>query len=120
MRATLARAFGQPDDVLNVVPSHPRPKLKPKSKDLLIHVKACSLSPGDYRRLRGEADGALGKVDFPYIPGGDVCGVVEEVGQDVQGFQAGDEVRLDRTAHPHAGLVRSSGPARTRKPRQYL
>lgn len=93
MRATLAKAFGEPNSVLNVAPSHPRPVLNPKSKDLLIHVKACSLSPGDYRRLRGEADGAFPAIQFPYIPGGDVCGVVEAVGDDVQGFKVGDEVR---------------------------
>lgn len=94
MRATLAKSFGEPRDVLSVVASHPKPVLQPKSKDLLIHVKACSLSPGDYRRLRGEADGALGNVDFPYIPGGDVCGIVEDVGEEVQGFRVGDEVPL--------------------------
>eukprot|EP00892_Ulva_mutabilis_P003295 jgi/Ulvmu1/1337/UM011_0065.1 len=105
MRAALASAFGQPDDVINVAPSHPKPQLQPKSKDLLINVKACSLSPGDYRRLRGEADGALPKVAFPYIPGGDVCGVVEAVGQDVQGFKAGDEVIATWSEFGKGGLA---------------
>lgn len=60
---------------------------------LLLRVRACSLSPSDYRMLTGDASLIKKPKDgFPYVPGGDVCGVVLEVGKGVDGFKKGDEV----------------------------
>jgi NADPH:quinone reductase-like Zn-dependent oxidoreductase len=95
MRAAIASSFGKPDDVIQVIADRPKPVLVPGSKKLLIRVHACSLSPGDVRMLLGEADFVKKpKGGFPYVPGGDVCGIVEEMDTELQNarFKVGDEV----------------------------
>ena len=61
---------------------------------LLLRVQACSLSPGDWRTLSGETKLIRKPKDgFPYIPGGDICGIVEEVGEGASTeFSVGDQV----------------------------
>jgi len=77
MKATLVSTFGQPDDVMLVLEGAV-PKPDPSEKKLLIRVMACSLSPGDYRALLGEKT-IVANPTMPYIPGGDVSGIVEHV-----------------------------------------
>jgi len=62
------------------------PELGPT--DVVVQVKAFSFNPVDYkiRQSRSAND------DSPVILGWDAAGVVEEVGSQVQGFRAGDEV----------------------------
>jgi len=59
-----------------------------------IKVKAVSLNPIDYKivETEGGLSGAGWSMDFPYTPGYDISGVVDEVGEDVVGFVQGDEV----------------------------
>ena len=97
MAAIIATSFGSAQDVLKRVDDQPKPQLKDAkakgAKHLLVRVQACSLSPGDYRMLSG--DGKLikkPKGGFPYVPGGDVCGVVEAIGSSVSDFAVGDTV----------------------------
>jgi len=60
-----------------------------KTKKLLIGVRACSLSPSDYRMLSGDC--ALVKTTrVPFVPGGDIAGVVLESESDE--FATGDAV----------------------------
>ena len=67
------------------------PVLQPGSKQLLIRVHACSVTPGDYRMITGIAKFLKKPRDgFPYIPGLDVSGTVVE--SSVEDFTAGDEV----------------------------
>ena len=74
MKAVLASAFGEPDTVLSVGQA-PQPTTADKQK-LLIRVHACSLSPSDYRGLMGDKKVVACPSEWPYIPGGDVSGVV--------------------------------------------
>jgi NADPH:quinone reductase len=58
-----------------------------KGKDVLVQVKAVSVNPVDTKqRKMKEDDGKFRILGF------DAAGVVEEVGEDVQGFEPGDEV----------------------------
>ena len=36
--------------------------------------------------------GALGKPQYPHVPGHELCGIVSRVGKNVKGFQVGDAV----------------------------
>jgi zinc-binding alcohol dehydrogenase family protein len=64
------------------------PKPTAKGKDLLVEVKAISVNPVD-TKIRAPQD----KVESePKILGWDAAGVVVEVGEEVTGFQPGDEV----------------------------
>ena len=64
------------------------PKPAAKDKDLLVQVKAISVNPVD-TKVRTPKD----KVEAePKILGWDAAGIVVEVGDEVRGFQPGDEV----------------------------
>ncbi len=56
--------------------------------DLLVKVEAISVNPVD-TKLRAPKDGVESE---PRILGWDVAGVIEAVGEQVEGFQPGDEV----------------------------
>ncbi|THV02596.1 GroES-like protein [Dendrothele bispora CBS 962.96] len=65
-----------------------RPIPKVQDGELLIKVIATALNPGDWKIQRwGVKFGGQ-----PVIPGMDTAGVVEEVGQNVVGFQKGDRI----------------------------
>jgi NADPH2:quinone reductase len=59
----------------------------PGPEELLVRVRSAGVNPGDWR-LREGGYGTVG----PAVLGREVAGVVEQVGADVRGFSAGDEV----------------------------
>ena len=61
------------------------------STDLLVRNHATGVNPIDYR-VRAGFLGAPIDPSKPVIVGWDGCGVVEQVGKDVTGFEKGDEV----------------------------
>jgi NADPH:quinone reductase-like Zn-dependent oxidoreductase len=65
--------------ILEMAQEYPKPVLKPNSFSLMIKVDACALNPGDLHILQGRVSLVI-KPKFPYIPGFDVSGVVEQVG----------------------------------------
>eukprot|EP00172_Hildenbrandia_rubra_P001759 Plantae.Rhodophyta-Hildenbrandia_rubra.ctg23505.p1 GENE.Plantae.Rhodophyta-Hildenbrandia_rubra.ctg23505~~Plantae.Rhodophyta-Hildenbrandia_rubra.ctg23505.p1 ORF type:complete len:354 (-),score=40.25 Plantae.Rhodophyta-Hildenbrandia_rubra.ctg23505:1068-2129(-) len=88
MKCVTVSAFGEVNDVVNVVTDFPKPELKPGSGQMLIRVHACSTSPGDWRTMSGSTD-AVRKPKFPYIPSQDVCGIVVNIDGDGK-FKVGD------------------------------
>eukprot|EP00560_Eucampia_antarctica_P006305 CAMPEP_0197823178 /NCGR_PEP_ID=MMETSP1437-20131217/495_1 /TAXON_ID=49252 ORGANISM="Eucampia antarctica, Strain CCMP1452" /NCGR_SAMPLE_ID=MMETSP1437 /ASSEMBLY_ACC=CAM_ASM_001096 /LENGTH=347 /DNA_ID=CAMNT_0043422195 /DNA_START=85 /DNA_END=1128 /DNA_ORIENTATION=+ len=91
MKVVLVSKFGQPDDVMSVVEGVTK-KPAPSKKELLIRVMACSLSPGDYRALLGDKR-VVANPTMPYIPGGDVSGIVEDVPEILKNqYDIGDRV----------------------------
>ena len=84
MRALLYDEFGPPD-VLHVGEA-PEPDAGPGQ--VRIAVRAAAVNPWDWKVRRG---GQI-EVEFPYIPGVDVAGVVDEVGEGVDDIAAGDAV----------------------------
>ncbi|KEF09317.1 MULTISPECIES: NADP-dependent oxidoreductase [Streptomyces] len=116
MKAVIAHSYGDPDTLTWT--DQPDPKVGPDS--VLVRVKAAGVNPVDWKVLAGYLDPMM-DVHFPLIPGWDVAGVVEAVGQDATEFDVGDEVvgyvRKDEVQHgTFAELV--AAPVRTlaRKP----
>lgn len=64
-----------------------KPKIEKDSKDVIVNVKAAGICGSDLGRVM-----VTGTYHFPTIPGHEFCGVVEEVGNQVEGFKPGDRV----------------------------
>ncbi|WP_326765277.1 NADP-dependent oxidoreductase [Streptomyces sp. NBC_01591] len=86
-RAVEFSEYGGPE-VLRVVD---REVPRPGPGQVLVEVRAAGVNPLDWQ-LRSGAVAAMMPVEFPSVPGGDVAGVVADVGADVTDFAAGDEV----------------------------
>ncbi len=61
----------------------------PGAGEVLVRVRATSLNARDLMMLE---DGMGLTVKFPFVPGSDIAGVVEAVGDGVQRFRVGDRV----------------------------
>ncbi len=61
--------------------------------DVLIRVKACGICGSDVHGL----DGSTGRRIPPIVMGHEAAGVIEAVGANVKGWQAGDRVTFDST-----------------------
>lgn len=94
MKAVVVERYGQAKDVVRFVKTMPKPSVE-KDK-LLVRVLAASLNAGDVFVFSGRARMLVPKQVFPYALGGDICGVIEEVGEDCQtDFMTGDEIISD-------------------------
>ncbi len=89
MKAIRVHQFGGPE----VLKFEEVPDPRPGSGQVLVGVRAIGVNPVEtYVR-----SGIYGPKQFPYIPGTDVGGVVEEVGQNVKQFKKGDRVYTNST-----------------------
>lgn len=89
MKAIRVHQFGGPE----VLKFEDVPDPKPGPGQVLVSVRAIGVNPVEtYIR-----SGIYGPKQFPYIPGTDVGGVVEEVGQNVKQFKKGDRVYTNST-----------------------
>ena len=61
---------------------------KINADEALVRVRACALNHLDLFVRAGAVPG----LELPHIPGSDIAGVVEDVGADVEGYQAGDPI----------------------------
>ncbi|MCX5127338.1 NADP-dependent oxidoreductase [Streptomyces sp. NBC_00347] len=118
MKAITYTAYGTPD--ILTLTEVPEPKVAPG--EVLVRVKAAGVNPVDWKLASGYLDSIL-EVRYPVIPGWDVAGVVEAVGEDTFDYAVGDEVygyvRKEWVElGTYAELV--SAPVRTlaRKPRE--
>lgn len=91
MRAILAGKLGNMDEVLTMSSECPRPTLDPKGGQMLLRVQACSLNPLDRILITGACAKVMQPPAFPYTPGMDVCGVVEEIEEGAK-YKVGDRV----------------------------
>jgi NADPH2:quinone reductase len=85
MRAVLCRAFGPPESLEVVEVEDP----KPGAQEIVIRVRAAAITFPDALMIE---DKYQFKPRPPFVPGGDVAGVVESVGEGVAGFSVGDRV----------------------------
>jgi NADPH:quinone reductase-like Zn-dependent oxidoreductase len=93
MKAIVQTGYGEPSEVLGLKEIE---KPAPKQNEVLIKIRAASITFGDLAAVKGEpviARLSLGLRE-PKIktPGKDVAGVVEAVGSGVKQFKPGDEV----------------------------
>eukprot|EP00978_Attheya_sp_CCMP212_P020187 scaffold57455_cov39-Attheya_sp.AAC.1 len=121
MKAAIATGSQEIDKFLHVRQDWPKPTLataidgktgklvseitRQDSKDpwMIVKVLACALAPGDCRLFKGRTDMMqLPKTGRPYVIGSDICGVVEEIGENEEYFEVGDKIiaRFDEP-QPH-------------------
>ena len=92
---------------LEVRNDYPKPEVGPG--EVLVNVKACGLNHLDIFVRRGIPGRTL---PLPHISGGDIAGVVAEVGDGVSNVKVGDRVMLDPLVEGEAlGEDRTGGLA---------
>lgn len=82
MKAMLFKSAGEPLEPEEI------PIPKPGSDQLLIKVRACGVCRTDLHIV----DGDLDEPKLPLVPGHQIVGSVEAIGDEVEGFQTGDKV----------------------------
>ena len=82
MKAIVIHSSGGPE----VLKYEDAPRPEPKDDEVLIRVMAAAVNPVDVFIREGRSD------QFPLIPGMDVAGVVEQVGNKVTKFKRGDAI----------------------------
>src|SRR6184192_1980820 len=82
MKAIVIHSSGGPE----VLKYEDAPRPQPKDDEVLIRVMAAAVNPVDVFIREGRSN------QFPLIPGMDVAGVVEQVGNKVTKFKQGDAV----------------------------
>ncbi|MEQ2527445.1 NAD(P)-dependent alcohol dehydrogenase [Bacillaceae bacterium CLA-AA-H227] len=98
MRAIISPKYGSPD----VLELKEVEKPIPAENQVLVKIRSASINFGNLVLLKGEPYLArlafgLRRPKYP-IPGGDIAGIVEAVGQNVKQFRIGDEVFGDLSA----------------------
>jgi len=68
------------------------PDPRPADNQVLIRIKACGVCHSNLHMIEGDFKVFGIPAKLPIIPGHEIAGVVEEVGKDVKGFNAGDKV----------------------------
>lgn len=105
MKAIVISAHGtNVNKLLSITNNRPLPRNRKKG-ELLIRVKACALAPGDVRVMKGDCDYFQSPGEFPYVPGGDVSGVVEEADDDSRFKKGDDVVAMFELPRPFHGLA---------------
>jgi NADPH2:quinone reductase len=91
MKAILAREFGGPEVLkLEDVPD-------PLAKAGQVRVRLHAIGVNPYETYMRGGTYAI-KPELPYIPGADAAGVIDQVGDGVSGWRAGDRVYISGTA----------------------
>ncbi len=85
IRAVLCKSFGS----LEHLSIEEIASLKPDKGEVIINVKACGLNFPDTLIIQGKYQF---KPDFPFSPGGEISGIIKEVGEGVTHLKVGDEV----------------------------
>ncbi|MCS6821434.1 MAG: NADPH:quinone oxidoreductase family protein [Microscillaceae bacterium] len=86
MKAVLCKNWGTPQDL--VIENIPEPQISGDNQ-VLIEVKAVGLNFPDVLLIAGKYQA---KPPFPFIPGGELAGIVRAVGKEVKHLNVGDHV----------------------------
>lgn len=79
--------YGGPEELKHEQVQHP----EPQADEVLVRVLAAGVNPVDWKITEGWMKD-FRPIQFPYIPGRDIAGIVEEVGPGVTAFQKGQAV----------------------------
>ena len=118
MKAVQGKDYGDIDEMLSVVNDVVTPPSPLRLHDgpnthhhkMLIRVLTVALAPGDCRVLSGWTRELQGPPSFPYVPGGDCCGIVMDLPavsdpkHPSLPFQIGDRVVARFTEKPLGAL----------------
>ncbi|HLZ61955.1 MAG TPA: NADPH:quinone oxidoreductase family protein [Ktedonosporobacter sp.] len=83
MKAILCKEYGPPENLVLEDVASPRPG----KGQVLISVKACSVSFPDTLLIQGKYQF---KPEMPFSPGGELAGIIKEVGEGVEHIKVGD------------------------------
>ena len=98
MKIAHIHKFGGPDNVVIDIADAP----SPGPQHVSVRVEAASVNPVDVKMIAGYMQHIF-PVEFPYAPGTDFSGVVQNVGTEVSYLKAGD--RVFRRCPPTEGGV---------------
>ncbi len=85
MRAVVCNEFGPPENLVVEEMADPTPG----PKQVLVEVKAAAVTFPDTLMIE---DKYQFKAPPPYVPGGEVAGVIKEIGSEVSGLSVGDRI----------------------------
>src|SRR5438445_2426001 len=111
MRVIQVHSYGGPEQLK--LEEKPRPE--PQAGEVLLRVHAAGVNPIDWKIRQGLMKD-FQPVMFPYIPGIEVAGVVEEVGPGVTAFEIGQAVFGQSVRGAYAEYVAVYAEALARKP----
>src|SRR2546421_12481347 len=85
MKAVLCKVYGMPETLVveEIEPLHPG------KGQVVVAVKACGVNFPDTLIIQGKYQF---KPPMPFVPGGEVAGIVKEVGEEVDTVKVGDRV----------------------------
>ncbi len=119
MRAIVYRRFGGPEVLESTSVDRP----SPGGDEVLVRIRAAAINPYDLHFLRGEPliarpmmGAGVRKLAKTMVPGSDISGVVEAVGQRVTSFRPGEEVFGTVGRGGMAEFVASNASVLARKP----
>lgn len=85
MKAIVVTNYGTPEVMQYIDVDPPRPK----PNQVLIHTVATSVNFADVKARYGNKNGGKNP---PFIPGLDVAGIIEAIGNEVRNLQVGQRV----------------------------
>src|SRR3989440_11901175 len=103
MRAVQVHRYGAPEQLK--LEEKPRPQ--PQTGEVLVRVYAAGVNPIDWKIRQGLMKESR-PVTFPYTPGIEVAGVVEDVGPTVTVFEIGQTVFGQIAAGGYAEYITAS------------
>ncbi len=103
--------YGEPEQLK--LEHVPRPE--PQPGEVLVRVHAAGVNPVDWK-IRQGLRRETRSIQFPYIPGFDLAGVVEEIGPGVTAFQKGQAVFGQSTKGAYAEYTTASVETLALKP----
>lgn len=112
MKAIQYKDFGSSDVIEQVEVATPSIQ---SENDVLIQVKAAGVNPIDMKIRMGYMK-AIRPVEMPFIPGGELAGIVVAVGNSVTKFKTGDEVIAIPMKNAYAQYVIANESAVLPKP----
>ena len=95
MKAAILREHGETSEVVQYVEDLPIPE--PGRGEVRVRIKAAALNRLDLFVRRGWKGLNL---DFPHIIGSDGAGIIDKLGEGVQGLEEGDAVAIDPSVFP--------------------
>lgn len=87
MKAIQVKGYGGPDKLELAKPTRPRCK----KDEVQVEIRAAGVNALDWQLREGSLRDRY-PMDFPYVPGLDMAGVVSRVGKNVSRFRKGDKV----------------------------
>jgi NADPH2:quinone reductase len=98
MKAVVCKAWGPPETLL----IEDRPALEAGAGQVVVRIKAASVKFSDTLLIQNKYQT---QPELPFVPGGEVTGVITAIGPGVEGWKVGDRVNAQTTYGGYAEEV---------------